>query len=179
MLKLLAIVAGVLFVCVAGVMVYAATKPDTFRLARSTSIDAPPEAVFPLINDFRNWREWSPYENLDPRLERNYEGPTEGLGAVYAWTGNKQVGQGRMEIVESNLPDKVRIKLDFFRPFEAHNIAEFDLHNDDGATKVTWAMTGPQPFLAKLMSVFVDFDSMVGKDFEVGLENLKAVAEKS
>jgi carbon monoxide dehydrogenase subunit G len=175
MLKTIAIIAAVL---IAGVLVFAATKPDVFRVQRAASIKAPPEKIFALINDFKRWETWSPWEKKDPAMKRTFGAATSGKGAVYAWEGNKDVGQGRMQIAESSPPSKITIKLDFLKPFEAHNIVEFTLEPKGDATNVTWAMRGDTPYLAKIMHVFIDMDSMVGKDFEIGLANLKATAEK-
>jgi uncharacterized protein YndB with AHSA1/START domain len=178
MLKIVGIVALVLLVAVAAVLIYAATKPDTFRIQRAMSVNAPPEKVFALINDFRRWTVWSPWEKMDPALQRTYSGTASGQGAVYAWEGNRKVGAGRMEITDAPSPSKVTIKLDFLRPFEAHNVAEFTLEPKGDATTVTWAMHGPNLFVGKVMSIFVDMDRMIGKDFETGLANLKAAAEQ-
>jgi uncharacterized protein YndB with AHSA1/START domain len=168
----------VVVLLIAALLIYAATRPDSFRIQRSTTIKAPPEKIFPLINDFEGWRTWSPWENLDPALKRSYSGPKSGKGAVYAWEGNNDVGHGRMEIDESSAPSRIVIKLDFLKPFEAHNIAEYTLAKQGDATNVTWAMHGPSPYLAKLLGVFCSMDSMVGSKFEEGLANLKALAEK-
>ena len=175
MLKIIVIVIVVL---VAALLGLAATKPDTFRVQRATSIKAPPAKVFALINDFHKWGEWSPWEKLDPDLKRTFSGADAGKGAVYAWEGNNKVGAGRMEITEPTPPSKVLIKLDFIKPFEGHNIAEFTLEPQGDATQLTWAMYGPTPFVSKVMQVFVSMDSLIGKDFETGLANLKAAAEK-
>ena len=175
MLKITGIIIAVL---VAGVLIVAATKPDTFSVQRSASIKAPPEKVFGLINDFKRWDAWSPWEKKDPAMKRSLGAATSGQGATYAWEGDKNVGKGRMEIAESMPPSRVRLKLDFEEPFEAHNSVEFRLEPRDGATHVSWAMEGPMPFISKLMSVFVDFDRMIGADFEAGLAALKAAAEK-
>jgi uncharacterized protein YndB with AHSA1/START domain len=177
MLKGIAIAVAVLTVCVAVVLVYATTKPDTFRVQRTASIKASPEKIFPLINDFDNWTLWSPYEHRDPNLKRTRSGPASGKGAVYAWDGNKDVGQGRMEILESSPSSKIVIKLDFSRPFEAHNTAEFTLQPQGDTTNVTWAMQGPSLFIGKVMSVFLNMDNMVGKDFAAGLASMKTRAE--
>jgi hypothetical protein len=171
-------IAIVVVVLVAGVLAIAATKPDTFRVERSVSIQAPPEKIFPLIDDFHNWGAWSPWENRDPAMKRTHSGAARGKGAAYAWEGNNAVGSGRMTIAESSPPSKVTIDLDFLKPFEAHNVADFTLTPEGGATTVTWAMHGPSPFFSKVMQVFLSMDSMVGKDFEAGLANLKAAAEK-
>jgi uncharacterized protein YndB with AHSA1/START domain len=159
------------------VLIYAATRPDTFRIARSTTIDAPPEKIFAFLGDFRKWPAWSPYEKMDPAMTRVMSGPATGVGAVYEWNGNKKVGQGRMEVIQVTPPSKITIKLDFFKPFEAHNTAEFAVRPQGSASVVTWAMHGPSPFMVKVMGLFCSMDKMVGKDFETGLANLKAAAE--
>jgi uncharacterized protein YndB with AHSA1/START domain len=175
MLKIIATIAVIL---IAGVLAFAATQPDTFRVERSASVKAPPEKIFALINDFRQWGVWSPWEKKDPAMKKTFGATTQGKGATYAWEGNNDVGKGRMEIAESVPPTKLALKLDFEVPFEAHNDVEFTLQPEGGATKVTWAMQGPNNYLSKLMQVFVSMDRMVGQDFEAGLANLKAVAEK-
>ncbi len=175
MLKKIAIAVIVL---VAAILAVAATKPDTFVVQRTASIKAPPEKVFALINDYRGWGTWSPWEKLDPSMKRTFSGPASGKGAVYAWEGKRDVGAGRMEITESSPPSRVAIKLDFIKPFEAHNFVDFKLEPDGDSTKVTWTMRGPSPFISKVIQVFVSMDSMVGKDFETGLANMKASAEK-
>ncbi len=176
--KAFLVLGGLLAVAIVGVLVVASTKPDDFRIQRSASIAAPPEKIFPLINDFRAFGSWSPYEKLDPAMKRSYTGAAAGKGAVYAWEGDGQAGAGRMEITESAPPSRIALSLDFTKPFEAHNIVEFTLEPRGGATTVTWAMHGPTPFLAKVMHVFINFDRMVGTDFETGLANLKALAER-
>jgi len=177
-LTIVLIVLGVIALVVVGVLIYAATKPDAFRIERAASIQAPPDRVFALINDFPSWRSWSPWEKMDPNLKRTYSGSANGKGAVYEWEGNKKVGQGRMEISESSPLSRIVIRLDFIKPFSANNTAEFTLDGRGDATTVTWAMTGRQPFLFKVMKVFIDMDRMIGKDFEAGLANMKAQAEK-
>jgi uncharacterized protein YndB with AHSA1/START domain len=172
-----AILIGVVLV-VAAVLAFATTKPDTFRVERSASIKAPPEKIFPLINDFHQWPQWSPWEKLDPAMQRTHGGPAQGVGASYAWVGNSKVGEGRMEIVTSVPSSQIDIKLDFLKPFEAHNKALFTLKPEGDGTQVVWVMDGPAPFVTKLMSVFVSMDKMIGKDFEAGLANMKAAAEK-
>jgi uncharacterized protein YndB with AHSA1/START domain len=172
------VIASVVVLAVAGVLAVAAAKPGRFRVERASRMSAPPEAIFAAISDFRRWAHWSPWENRDPALKRTFSGPASGTGAVYEWQGNKQVGKGRMEIMEATAPSRLRIKLDFFEPFEAHNMAEFSLASKDGSTEVTWAMHGPLPYMAKVMSLFCNMDRMVGKDFEAGLTQLKALTEK-
>jgi uncharacterized protein YndB with AHSA1/START domain len=168
---------GGLCLLVALVLLYAATRPDTFRVARSTSIQAPPEKIFPLINDFHQWERWSPWEKVDPALKRTYSGAASGRGAAYEWFGNKEVGQGRMEIIESTPPSRLLIKIDFLVPFEAHNTVEFTLQAQGEHTLLTHAMSGPSPYLAKLMGIFFSMDKMIGDKFEEGLGSLKAIAE--
>ena len=175
MFKTIAIVVVVL---IAGVLVFAATRPDTFRVERSVTIKAPPEKIYPYFDDFNRWAVWSPWEKLDPAMKRTFSGAPAGKGAVYAWQGNSKVGEGRMEILESSPSSKLLIKLDFIKPFEGHNTAEYTLVPSGDTTQVTWAMYGPSTYVTKLMGVFVSMDSMIGKDFEAGLANLKAAAEK-
>src|SRR4051794_2119008 len=177
-MKIVAIVLLILVIAVVAVLVIAATKPDTFRVARSITVKAPPDKIFPLINDFRSWTTWSPYENKDPNMKRTYGPTTAGKGATYAWDGDKNVGQGRMEIMESTQPSKVAVDLQFLRPFENRCIAEFTMQPGADGTTVTWAMSGKNLFIGKVMSTFMNMDKMVGNDFEVGLANLKTLAEK-
>ena len=166
-----------IIVAAAGLFLYVTGRPDAFRVERSASIDAPPEKVFALINDFHNWPSWSPWDKMDPAMKRTHSGAASGVGAVYAWQGNRKVGEGRMEIIDSSPPSRVAIKLDFLKPFEAHNTADFSLRPAGGGTSVTWAMFGPASFMTKAMGVFMSMDKMVGKDFEQGLANMKAAAE--
>ena len=177
MFEIVAIVAIVLAVAIAIVLILAAAKPDTFSVRRAATVRAPAEKIFPLINDFHRWGTWSPYENRDPAMKRSYSGPANGVGAVYGWDGNNNVGAGRMEILETSPPAKIVIKLDFFKPFEGHNTAEFTMLPQGDATNVTWVMHGPASFMSKLMQVFMNLDRMIGKDFEIGLANLKRLTE--
>jgi Polyketide cyclase / dehydrase and lipid transport len=180
MLEIIAIVAVALAIAIVIVLILALRKPDAFTVRRSALVRAPAEQIFPLVNDFHRWTNWSPWENRDPAMKRSYGGAGSGKGAVYAWEGNKNVGCGRMEILDASLPSRITIKLDFFKPFEAHNTAEFTFVPERGAaaTNVIWVMRGPSSFMSKVMQVFMDFDKMVGKDFETGLSNLKTLAEK-
>jgi len=174
MFKIIAIAAVAL---IAAVLVLAASKSDTFRVQRSATIKAPPEKIFPIINDLHKWVWWSPWEKMDLDMKRTYSGAQQGTGAAYAWDGNKDVGQGRMEIVESTPPAKIVIKLDFVKPFEAHNVAEFTLEPKGDSTTVTWAMRGANTFMGKVIHVFMSMDSMIGTQFESGLANLRTMAE--
>ncbi len=178
MFEIIAIIAVIIAIAIAAVLILAATKPNTLRVQRATSIKAPADRIFPMINDFRQWRTWSPYENKDPAMNRTYEGAGSGKGAVYAWDGNNNVGSGRMEILEAAVPSKITIKLDFFKPFEGHNTAEFTMLPQGDVTNLTWTMFGPAVFMSKVMQVFMNLDHMIGRDFETGLANLKKLAEK-
>jgi uncharacterized protein YndB with AHSA1/START domain len=175
MLKRIALVFLLVIVAVLG---YAATLPDTFQIERSATINAPSEKIFPLINDFRQWRAWSPWENLDPALQRTFSGPESGVGAVYEWAGNKDIGKGRMEIIESSPSSKVGIALEFLEPFEAKNTTEFTLTPVENGTTVNWAMSGQNLYIGKVMSLFMNMDKLVGKTFEQGLSDLKKAAEQ-
>jgi uncharacterized protein YndB with AHSA1/START domain len=165
-------------VAVLGLLGYASTRPDTFTVERSATIQAPPDRIYAHLADFHRWSAWSPWENRDPAMKRSFSGAASGQGAVYAWEGNKEVGSGRMEIRSARPASSVDIQLDFLAPFEAHNTATFTLVPENGATAVTWTLHGPMPFLSKVLSVFVSMDQMIGKDFEAGLANLKTAAEK-
>lgn len=175
MLKTIVIV---ILVLLAAILIFAATKPDSFRVERSTVIKAPPEKIFPLINDLHGFNTWSPYYKKDPAMQKTYSGAASGQGAAFDWDGNKHVGKGHMEITDSAPPSKVTFKLDFIKPFEGHNVAEIVLTPNAEGTNVTWAFHGPSPYIQKLMSIFFSMDKMVGADFEAGLANLKAIAEK-
>jgi uncharacterized protein YndB with AHSA1/START domain len=178
MLEIVTVIAVVLAIAIAIILILAASKPNTFSVRRATTVKAPPEKIFGLINDFHQWGTWSPYEHRDPAMKRTYSGAESGKGAVYAWQGNKNVGSGRMEILDASAPSKIVIKLDFFTPFEAHNTAEFTMLPQGDATLVTWLMHGPAPLMSKVMQVFINMDNMIGKDFETGLANLKRITER-
>lgn len=163
-------------VVVAVFAIVVALQPSDFRIERSATVRAPAAAVFAQVNDFHNWLAWSPWEKLDPQLKRTYEGPAAGAGATYAWQGNKDVGEGRMTIVDSRPGELVRIRLEFFKPFAATNTAEFSFKpSSDGGTAVTWSMSGQNNFLARAMCLFVNMDKMVGGQFEQGLAQMKTV----
>lgn len=172
------IVAVVAVVLVASLLIYAAARPDTFHIVRTTTIQAPPEMIFALINDLHRWSAWSPYEQKDPAMKRAHSGAASGKGAVYAWDGDRNIGKGRMEITDTMPPTGVTIRLDFEKPFEAHNVVEFRLQPAGGATSVAWSMQGRSNFISRLIGVFIDMDRMIGRDFEAGLASLKAVAER-
>ena len=176
-MKALKVVLLVLALAVAGVLAFATTKPDSFRVQRSASIKAPPEKISAVLSDFQAWKDWSPWEKMDPAMKRTYSGEPKGKGAKYAWAGNSEVGEGSMTITDAQ-PSRVALDLDFVKPFEGHNKVVFTLAPKGDATEVTWDMQGPSPFLTKVIHVFFDMDGMIGKDFEKGLASLKAVAEK-
>jgi len=166
-----------LAVLVAIAVAVIATRPDSFRVERSSLVAAPPASVFPLVNDFHKWTAWSPWEKLDPNLKRSYEGPSEGAGAKYAWVGNSEVGEGRMTIVDSKAPGSISIKLEFLKPFASTSDTLFTFAPDGAGTRVTWTMSGRNNLMAKAFSVFMDMDKMVGPDFEKGLAAMKTLAE--
>jgi uncharacterized protein YndB with AHSA1/START domain len=172
------IVGAVLLATIAVILVHVWTRPDSFRVERSTAMNAPPEKIFPYIEGLKRWAAWSPYEGRDPAMKRAYSGADGGKGAVYEWDGNDDVGKGRMEIVDTTPPHRVVIKLDFLKPFEGHNMAELTVEPKGGQTIVTWAMYGPSTFMTKLIGTFMDMDDMIGRDFAAGLAKLKTVVEK-
>lgn len=179
MLKFIGIFGVVLIAAAAALVVYASWKPDTFRVERSTLINAPPEKIFPLINDMRSWSAWSPFEKKDPDMRRTFSGAQTGPGSIYEYEGDRSIGKGRLEITESTPPSKVVVDLKFLEPFAANNTGEFTLEPQGDSTKVTWSMHGPAPLMAKVMHVFFDMDKMVGGEFATGLANLKTLAENN
>ncbi len=152
---------------------------DTYRVERSAIIDAPPARIYEQIVDFHNWTNWSPWEEMDPGLKRDYSGSEAGTGAVYRWSGNRKVGQGRMEITEVAEPSRVQIDLRFEKPFKARNDTVFTIAAEGSGSRVTWSMTGKKTLMTKVMGAFTSMDKLVGRDFEKGLSRLKAVAEQS
>jgi hypothetical protein len=171
------IVALVLAAAVFAIVV--AVQPDEFRVERSTTVAAPAGAVFAQVNDFHNWQAWSPWAKLDPAAKATFDGPTAGTGAVFNWSGNDDIGEGRMTLTESRPSEFIRIKLDFLRPMEGTSNIEFGFRPAGDATKVTWAMNGRHTFIEKAFCLVLNLDRMVGRDFEKGLANLKAVVEKA
>lgn len=168
----------IVVLAIAALLALAATKPDTFSVQRSASIKAPPEKIFPLINDLHGFNTWNPWMKKDPNMKVAYSGPDSGKGAAHDWDGNNDVGKGRLEIMDSTPASKVTMKLQMIKPMEANNTVDFTLEPKGSSTLVTWTMNGPVPFVAKIMHVIFDMDKMVGTDFEAGLANLKVVAEK-
>jgi hypothetical protein len=160
-------------------LIVVALQPSDFKVERSATLRAPAPAAFAQVNDFQNWQAWSPWEKVDPQIKRQYEGPKAGMGAVYAWQGNKDVGEGRMTITDSKPAELVRIKLEFFEPFAANNTAEFSFKPaGPDSTAVTWTMTGQNNFLSKAICMFMDMDKMVGGMFEQGLAQMKTTVER-
>jgi uncharacterized protein YndB with AHSA1/START domain len=174
MLKKIAIGFAVVVVLL---VVVIATRPSTLRVERSQTISAPPAVVFALINDLHQWAGWSPWEKLDPNMKRTHEGAPSGVGALYHWAGNDEVGEGRMTITESRAPEHVGIKLEFLKPWEATNTTTFNITPSGADSKVTWVMEGESNFMAKAAGMVMDMDAMIGKDFERGLEGMKQLAE--
>lgn len=162
---------------VGGVLALAASKPNTLHVQRSVRIKAAPDRIYPHVADLHRWTEWSPYEGRDPALKRTYSGTESGVGAIYEWNGNKNVGSGRMEITDTTEPTKIVIKLDFFTPFEGHNVAEFTFVPEGEYTTVTWSMRGPSAFITKVMGLVINMDKMIGNDFQAGLEKLRGLCE--
>lgn len=176
---MLKIIAATVAALVAVILIIAATRPDSFHVERAIDIKAPPEKLFPFLSSLgaNGFGAWSPYEKKDPNMKRSYSGPQTGKGAVYEWQGNSEVGSGRLEIIDAS-PTKVTMKLDFLQPFEGHNTAEFSLLAAGDLTHVIWSIDGPSSFITKLMEVFFNMDKMIGGDFEIGLSNLKTLAEQ-
>jgi hypothetical protein len=171
-------IVGILAVLIVGFVVLVALKPDTFRIQRAIDIKASPEKVFALIDDFHNWSLWAPQDREDSTMTRSYSGSEKGEGAISEWNSSGSAGKGGMLITESAPPGRVSINVDFVRPFEAHNLNDFVLEPAGDSTRVTWTMQGTNVPVMKVMSVFVNMDRVMGKHFEAGLNNLKAVAEK-
>jgi len=178
MLRKLAIAACVVAVAIAGILAYATTQPDEFRVTRSASIKAPPQRIHPLVDDLRRHREWSPFEAKDPGMTRSYSGAPSGTGQVYEWDGNSEIGAGRITIAESS-PQRVVFDMHFLRPFDSRSTGEIVFRPNGEMTDVTWSMHGPNLFIGKVMSVFFSMDTMIGREFETGLARLKSVTEGS
>jgi uncharacterized protein YndB with AHSA1/START domain len=173
LIKILIVIAALIGVF----LVVVALQPSTFRVVRTATISAPPEAVFAQVNDFHKWETWSPWAKLDPSMKQTYSGPPAGVGAVYEWSGSGKVGAGRMTITDSRPAELVRIRLEFFRPFKGTNTTEFTFKPVGGQTEVTWSMNGDLNFITKGFSLFMSMDKMIGRDFEKGLADMKSVTE--
>ncbi len=164
---------------IAIILIVAAFQPSTFVVSRTTLIGAPAAAIFPEVNDLHRWLPWSPYEKMDPAMQRTFAGAPVGVGAAYSWVGNNAVGSGKMTIVESRPSDLIRIKLEFYKPMEGVCEATFTFVPENGQTRVTWAMTGKNNYLAKIFCLFMNMDRMVGDQFAAGLASLKTQVEKA
>ena len=166
-----------LAVAIVAIIIIIAMRPPTFRVERSATINAPPAAVFAEVNNLHNWEAWSPWAKLDPNAKNTYSGPAEGVGADFAWDGNKNVGAGRMTITQSKPVELIAIDLQFYRPFAATNRTEFTFTPEGSGTRVTWAMSGRNGFLGKAVGLVVDCDKMCGQMFEKGLRQLNTACE--
>ena len=174
MLKIILIAIAVIVVVF---LVVVALQPSEFRVARSTTISGPAPAVFAQVNDFHKWEAWNPWGKIDPAMKQTYEGAPAGIGAIYTWVGNNEVGEGRMTLTESRPSDLIRIKLEFMKPFAATNTAEFTFKPEGNQTAVTWSMSGKNNFMAKAIHLFMNMDKMIGGQFEKGLAEMKSVVE--
>ncbi len=153
-------------------------RPNLFSLTRSLDMGAPPEKIFAQLNDFKNWKAWSPWEKMDPAMQRSHSGAPSGKGAKYAWNGNKKVGEGNMQITKSVAPSSIMLDLNFLKPMKASNITEFKITPRGAGSEVHWEMRGPSTVVMRIFHAVMDMDAMVGKDFEQGLRNLKSVVER-
>ncbi|MDE2444553.1 MAG: SRPBCC family protein [Alphaproteobacteria bacterium] len=167
----------IIAILIAALLAIAASRPNTFSLSRSTTIDAAPEKVFAQINDFKNWVNWSPWEKLDATMQKTFSGAASGKGAKYSWVGNKKVGEGAMEITNAQANSNVTLDLHFYKPFKADNVTEFTITPQGAGSKVNWEMRGNLNLFMKLMHMFMNMDRMVGKDFEAGLAAMKSTVE--
>jgi len=170
-------IVAALAVIVIGFVAFVATRPSEYRVARTVTMAAPASAVFAQVNDFHRWGAWNPWAKIDPTMKQTYEGAPAGPGAVYTWAGNKEVGEGRMTVTESRPNDLVRINLEFLKPFAGRSTAEFTFRPEGDRTAVTWSMVGQANFIAKIIHLFVDMDTMIGGNFERGLADLKSIVE--
>jgi uncharacterized protein YndB with AHSA1/START domain len=171
--KILIALAAIVVVLV----VVVATRPSEYRVARTTTVAAPPAVVFAHVNDFHKWEAWNPWGKIDPAMKHAYEGAPAGVGAMYTWAGNNEVGEGRMTVTESRPSELIRVRLEFLKPFKATSTAEFTFKPEGDRTAVTWSMTGDVNFVAKAIHLFVSMEKMIGGQFEKGLAQMKAVAE--
>jgi hypothetical protein len=170
-------IVAIIAIVFAALLIYVSTRPDNFRVERSLVIHATAEQLFSLLNDFHAWEAWSPWEKIDPAVKRTYSGAESGIGAIYGWVGNRQLGEGRMEILSATPDFKLQIQIDFFKPFAAQNIIEFTLVQQGDTTTITQAMFGPSNFTAKLMGLCFSMDKMIGSKFDEGLQNIQRIVE--
>lgn len=163
-------------IIIAVLLIYVSTKPKEFRYMRSSLMSASPAVIFPHVNNLQQWHAWSPWVKMDPQATYSFSGPAEGNGAVTTWVG-KKTGEGRMTIMESKQNEDIKFKLEFFKPMKAVNTAEFTFTPEGDKTFVRWSMYGPNTFMGKVMSLFMDCEKMVGGQFEQGLADLKKIVE--
>lgn len=168
-----------LAICLVLLIVFITGQPDEFKLVRSTKMSAPPEKIFPHVNNLRLWDAWSPWAKLDPNAKNSFEGPASGVGAAMSWSGNKKIGEGRMTITESMPSELIGFRLDFVKPFKTTTTAEFAFRPEGSQTRVTWSMSGKSNSFAKVFGLLMNCDDLAGRDFEKGLARLKAVAESA
>ncbi|HEX3135158.1 MAG TPA: SRPBCC family protein [Planctomycetota bacterium] len=171
--KILIVLSGLLI----AFLLVVALQPSGFSVARSTTINAPPTTPFAHVNNFHHWQAWSPFEQLDPAMKRTFEGPTEGVGAIYRWIGNDQAGEGSMTVLESRPGELIRIELDFIKPMAGKAEAQFVFRNEGAGSSVSWTMLGQNSFVGKAMCMFMNMDKLVGAQFAEGLASLKRVSE--
>lgn len=174
---MLPIILGLIAAAIVILLVVIAMQPADFKVERSAEIPATPADVFPHVNELLKWENWSPWANRDPNMKTTYDGPESGVGASYAWVGNKDVGQGRMEITESRSNDHIRMRLEFLKPMKATNTVDFRFEPSGGKTRVTWSMNGSNNFMGKAFGLFMDMDKMIGKDFEQGLSSMNTAVQ--
>ena len=167
----------IIIVLVALVLIYGVSQPAGFSVVREADFNATPKMVFSQINDFHNWSAWSPWEKMDPDMKREFSGSASGVGAKYAWVGNKKVGQGNMEITNSVPSKNMQLDLNFIKPFQASNVTEFTLTPNGKGTHLKWEMRGRAPFVFRVMGMFFSMDKIVGTDFERGLANLRGIVD--
>ena len=166
-----------LVVIVAALAVIVVLQPGEFQVTRTATMAAPAPVVFAQVNDFRKWEAWNPWARIDPAMKQTYAGAPAGVGAIYTWAGNHEVGEGRMTIIESRPSELIRVRLDFAKPFAGTSVAEFTFKPEGERTAVTWSLVGRNNFMAKAMSLVMNLDKMIGGDFEQGLAQMKSVVE--
>lgn len=155
-----------------------AMRPSDFRVSRSAIMAAPPNVIFPQVNELKKWEAWNPWGKIDPSMKLAYEGPASGVGAAYAWAGNNQVGEGRATITASRPDESVKFKMEFFKPMAGVSDAEFTFKPQGNQTEVVWTMSGKNNFIARAFCLFISMDKMIGGQFETGLAGMKSIAEK-
>lgn len=174
MLKKVLLVFGIIIV---GILALAAVQPDDYKVERSITIQAPADIVFTQVNDFHKWAAWSPWAKMDPQAKFTFEGAENGAGAIHTWDGNKNLGAGKMTIIESNPHSVIKIQLDFEKPMKSTSVADFKFDHQNDQTTLTWTMSGKCNYMCKLMGLFMNMDKMIGGQFDKGLADIKAISE--